>query len=107
MKFVRCHDLIKNINNKRKINSTRTTIISIVFKMMKFFQRMKSISSNRFNEFIERLSFYVQVKLQTENKYFKCFKSSHRKNDIDVSCKNDLKFTKKLIEIEFVVIDIK
>ena len=98
--------LDKNMNDKRKMNSTRTTIISIVFKMIKFLQRMKSISSNRFNEFIERFSFHVQIKLQTKNKCFKCFKSNYRKNDVDVSCKNDSKFTKKIIEIEFVVIDI-
>ena len=99
--------LDKNMNDKRKMNSTRTTIISIVFKMIKFLQRMKSISSNRFNEFIERFSFHVQIKLQTKNKCFKCFKSSHRKSDVDASCKNDSKSTRKITEIEFVVIDIK
>ena len=89
------------------MNSTRTTIISIAFKMIKLLQRVKSISSSRFNEFIERFSFHVQIKLQTKNKCFKYFKSNHRKSDVDVSCKNNSKSTRKLIEIEFVVIDIK
>ena len=99
--------LNKNMNDKKKMNSTRTTIISIVFKTIKLLQRTKSTSSNRFNELIERFSFHVQTKLQTKNKCFKCFKSSHRKNDVDASCKNDSKSTKKITEIEFVVIDIK
>ena len=93
--------------NNKKMNSTRTMNISIAFKMTKFVQRMKSILSNRFNKFIERFSFHVQIKLQTKNKCFKCFKSNYRKSDVNVSCKNDSKFIKKKIEIEFVVINIK
>ena len=57
--------------------------------------------------FIERFSTHIQAKLAKEKRCHKCFKSNHKRNDLNAFCKNESTIIKEQIITQLIVLNIE
>ena len=95
--------------NERKKDKIIKTIMFEIRDIDKVVARIDCIIE-RFKKFtilIERFSTHIQTKLVKEKKCHKCFKSSHKRNDLNAFCKNESTIIKKQIIIQLIVLNIE
>ena len=71
-----------------KIRNTNTISRLIKNKIVNIFFTIRVIKNKNTKYNLFRLSFHIVNKLKIKKKYYKCFKSNHRINEQNVSCKN-------------------
>ena len=94
--------------NKRKKIKIIKTIIFEIRDIDKIVARINRIVE-RFKEFtilVERFSTHIQANF-VKKKCYKCFKSSHKRNDTNIFCKNKLTIIKEQIITQLIVLNIE